>query len=372
MRSVFKYIFMVAFAIGLLSCEGSGADASVNGGGEETVPEGVLRFFADKDQIVADGSDMVTFRVMYGSEDVSDARNMHLVCMTSSQQTDMAPGACSFSTSAPGEYVFKAYLYRGGDVYSDNEVKVTAVPMVSDRSYRQKTVALQFTAVGCTNCPVMSLTLKEYQQNHPGELITLAFHTNYEVPDPMAIAAADTYHNYFKLSGYPSGVLNFRATSPFGAASNMEKLVNEEKEDYPSTCGVALETSYDSGSRSSSVTMKVTSTSSARYKYHLFLVEDGIKYMQAGADGDYIHNNVVRYTSAPDATGTNLNGSENFVPGVEVQTLTRTIDIPAAWNPENIRVVGVALSSLDNGKTWGCNNASECRLGESVDYELSE
>jgi hypothetical protein len=43
------------------------------------VPEGVLRIFADKTEISADGNDEVTFTVMFGSEDVSNAKTLQLI-----------------------------------------------------------------------------------------------------------------------------------------------------------------------------------------------------------------------------------------------------------------------------------------------------
>lgn len=373
MSGIFKNLMLILTVCPILfvSCEGIGSDQEGNGQPESTqVPDGVLRVFVDKTGIKADGSDAVTFRVMYGSDDVSTANTMHLIRSNGDQTLDMAAGANSFSTTVPGTYVFKAYLYRSGDIYSDNEVVVTATPVETQMKWRQKTVALQFTAVGCTNCPSMSRLIKTYQQEHPGEIIPLAFHTNYEIPDPMAIAVSDTYHSYFKLSGYPSGVLNFRYHSTFGAASNLEAMILEEKTDYPSTCGVALDTYYDSEARKAEVVMKVTSSTPSKYKYHIYLVEDGIEYMQAGVTGQYVHDNVVRYASAPDVKGTNMNDQKPFVPGAEVQTLKRVIEIPQGWKPENIRVVGVAMSSSDNGTSWECNNAAECRLGTSCDYEF--
>jgi hypothetical protein len=65
-----------------------------------------------------------------------------------------------------------------------------------------------------------------------------------------------------------------------------------------------------------------------------------------------------------------MNDQKPFVPGAEVQTMKRVIDIPQGWKPENIRVVGVSMSSSDNGTSWECNNAAECRLGTSCDYEF--
>ena len=88
-----------------------------------------------------------------------------------------------------------------------------------------------------------------------------------------------------------------------------------------------------------------------------------------GADLSYVHDNVVRKMLAPDITGYNMNGKQAFVPGVEV-SVENYADISPEWNPENMRVVVAALTSSDGEKTWTCCNVNECRLGESVDYQI--
>ena len=53
----------------------------------ENVPEGVLRLFADKTEIVADGEDAVQFTLMYGSENVTDAKNLQLIRTADGEET---------------------------------------------------------------------------------------------------------------------------------------------------------------------------------------------------------------------------------------------------------------------------------------------
>ena len=154
---------------------------------DELVPEGVLKIFADKTSIAADGVDCVTFRVMFGSKDVSNEKTMKIVYTVSGKNAEMSAGANTFSTSAPGEYVFKATLYSGGNHTSENEIKVTAAEVAGQKSYFQKVIGEQFTSVGCVNCPSLSHNIKEVQTQMPGVLIPLSFHMDYNMADPMTI-----------------------------------------------------------------------------------------------------------------------------------------------------------------------------------------
>lgn len=379
-KSFFKYLMMSAASLALVCACGENIEPDTPNGPEDekpneeqpapedNVPEGVLRIFADKTSISADGADCVTFKVMYGSKDVSNEKTMHLIREYKGEKADMENGANVFSATAPGEYKFTAYLYSGGKHYSDNEIVVTAEAVASETEYVQKVVALQFTSVGCVSCPSMSVNLKAVQEDLPGVLSVLAFHTDFQMQDPMSVSQTASYMDTFGFTGLPNLALNFRSEStPNNSKSDIREAVEYELETYPATCGVAIETTYDEASRELKVTPKITSNVAVAYKYHIFIVEDGYEYMQAGADDSYVHNNVVRQALATGIEGSSINGKAPFTPGVEVTT-TRKVDISPYWNVENLRVVVAAMTTLDGGKTYNCNNANECKIGESVDY----
>ena len=367
MKNFRIYIFaLLAVIFGAVSCTDTGKQ-------EELVPEGVLKIFADKTSIAADGVDCVTFRVMFGSKDVSKEKTMKIVYTISGKNAEMSAGANTFSTAAPGEYVFKATLYSGGNHTSENEIKVTAAEVAGQKSYFQKVIGEQFTSVGCVNCPSLSLNIKEVQAQMPGVLIPLSFHMDYNMADPMTIEATSLFYKAYGMSGLPYFNINMRkqeggvSREPAGMISAIE----DELEMYPATCGVAIETAYDSAAGKVTVTSKITSNVAARHKYHIFLLEDGISATQSGANGDYIHNNVVRKMFAPDITGMNINKKNPFTPGVEV-TAVNSVELEKGWNPDNMRVVVIAMTTADGGVTFNCNNANECSLGGSADYILNK
>ncbi len=334
---------------------------------DEVVPEGVLKIFADKENIEADGVDCVTFRVMYGSQDVSNEKTMKLVWVSAGKTVEMSAGANKFSTTAAGEYTFKAYFYSAGEHWSENEITISASPVKGQKNYHQYVIGEQFTSVGCTNCPALSHQIKEIQKQMPGVLIPLSFHMDYNMTDPMTTEATALFYKAYGMTGLPFFNLNMRKRDNGVNREAIRQAIEEELELYPATCGVAIESSYDKASNEASIIVKITSNVSARYKYHVFLLEDGIEYTQSGATPDYIHDNVVRKMFSHDITGLNINKKEALTPGVQVTAEHKAV-LERGWNPENMRVVVAALTSTDGGVTYTCNNANVCALGESVDY----
>lgn len=361
---MFRYMAMLLAGLAALVSCGDPADTDV-----EVVPDGVLKIFADKTSIAADGADCVTFRVMFGSEDVSTKNTMHIVKEYNGKTEDMAAGANVFSTIAPGSYKFRAYLYSEGEHISENEIEVTAAKVEGQKEYVKKILGEQYTSTGCTSCPSLSANIKELQKEIPGVLVPVSFHQDFSGPDPMAIPATATLMRYHAFEGFPHFNLNFHKSSDVETfLSTMKAAVEEELQTNPATCGVAIETSYDEKTGALTVKSKVTSNVAARYKYHIFLLEDGLDHSQMGADRTYRHDNVVRRMPAPDVTGFNMNGKKNFTPGVEV-VAENVLDVESGWNLENMRVVVAALISQDGEKTWICVNVNECKAGESVGYQ---
>ena len=242
--------------------------------------------------------------------------------------------------------------------------------------YQQKTVAMQFTSVGCVYCPTLATAIKSAQEKQPGKIIPVAFHLNYGDADPMALSDCEKFYKRVAFEdsqeiSLPMLALNFRKGSQ-KIVSQEEKILSEvayQAETYPVSSGVAISTSYDKSSRKLEVTARFISEVTQSAKYHIILVEDGIKYSQTGAEtADYTHNNVFRYISSDNLKGTDLNAGAPLTPGMEYQ-VSKTVTLNKDWNSDSMRVVAVLLTPDDPaGKNFGCNNANECALGKSVDY----
>ena len=68
-----KLVYIISALILMVSCHGT-----IDPNDPSYVPEGVLRIFADKTEIKADGQQEVTFTVMFGSKDVSRDTDMSI------------------------------------------------------------------------------------------------------------------------------------------------------------------------------------------------------------------------------------------------------------------------------------------------------
>lgn len=378
-KRIYTYFAAALAAFGFCACEGTVDGGDTGSDGVNDVPEGVLRIFADKTEIVADGNDEVTFTVMYGSRDVSTEKTLQLKREYNGSSKYMAYGANGFSTTTAGTYTFTAEYYYAGKKYTDNSVEIVATPYFSGeaKNYEQRVLGVYFTSTGCTSCPSASNGIRTLQEANPGKISVVAFHSDLgSIPDPMTIPETAEFNSALGgFDGLPRLFWNMRKETRLIGPTFTESY-QEELAAYEPNCGVAIETEMqDSGIAEGSspaevkVTVKLTSNLPSVYRYIVFLVEDGVVADQTG-DADYVHDNVVR-TVLTGATGDKINDNLPLNVGVEVQA-SENVTISEAWNVENMRVVAAALTSEDGGYNWTVNNVNECRVGDSVSYIYSE
>lgn len=374
MKKVFRYMLLAFVAAAFASCSGN-IDPDNGGGVEEpdepeVVPEGVLRIFADKNEIAADGNEEVTFTVMFGSEDVSNAKTLQLIRRFNGEEKYMAYGANKFSTVTPGEYTFTAKYYYGGNNITDNSVTVEAKQFFSgeEKNYMQRVLGVYFTSTGCTSCPTATKGIKAVQDANPGVISVAAFHSHMGViSDPMTIPETADFNSALGgFDGLPRLFWNMRTGTKL-IGPKFDESFEEEIAAYTPNCGVAVETSYspDSSAPKLTVTAGITSNLPSVYRYIIFLVEDGIVGEQSG-EKNYTHNNVVRDVLT-GASGDKINDNLPLSVGVEVKA-SKTVTLSKDWNVDNMRVIVAALTSEDGGYNWIVNNVNECKVGESVSY----
>lgn len=374
MKRIFRYMLLAFAAAAFASCSGN-IDPENGGGVEEpdepeVVPEGVLRIFADKNEIAADGNEEVTFTVMFGSEDVSNAKTLQLIRRFNGEEKYMAYGANKFSTVTPGEYTFTAKYYYGGNNITDNSVTVEAKQFFSgeEKNYMQRVLGVYFTSTGCTSCLTATKGIKAVQDANPGVISVAAFHSHMGViSDPMTIPETADFNS--ALGGFdalPRLFWNMRTGTKL-IGPKFDESFEEEIAAYTPNCGVAVETSYspDSSAPMLTVTAGITSNLPSVYRYIIFLVEDGIVGEQSG-EKNYTHNNVVRDVLT-GASGDKINDNLPLSVGVEVKA-SKTVTLSKDWNVDNMRVIVAALTSEDGGYNWIVNNVNECKVGESVSY----
>lgn len=373
MKNIFRNIAVFASVVALAACSGT---MDQNDGPQNTtdpkdeVPEGVLRIFADKTGISADGNDEVTFTVMFGSEDVSNARTLQLIREFEGEQKYMAYGANKFSTVTAGTYKFSAKYYYGGNYYTDNVVTIEAQQFFSgeEKAYAQRVLGVYFTSTGCTSCPSATKGVKSLQEANPGMISVVAFHSDMGVvSDPMTIPETAVFNSALGgFDGLPRLFWNMRKGTKLIGPSFTESYA-EEIAAYSPQCGVSIQTSKEGSSYK--VNVGITSNIPSVYRYLIFLVEDGIVADQTG-NPNYVHDNVVRKVLT-GASGDKLNDNLPLTVGVEAKAV-KEVTLSADWNPANMRVVVAAMVSDDGGYNWTANNVNECRLGESVSYVYAQ
>lgn len=377
MKSVRNILAALSF-IALAACSGTVDPDS----GTETkdpmkeVPEGVLRIFADKTEISADGNEEVTFTVMFGSEDVSNAKTLQLVRSFNGEEKYMAYGVNKYSTVTAGEYTFSAEYYYTGKHFTDNSVIVEAKQFFTgeEKNYKRRYLGTLFTSTGCNSCPLAAKGLKKLQEENPDVITLAAFHADMTIPDPMTIA--ETYEFQSALGGFqglPAFFWNMREDSYTGGSVFTESFAVEQ-EAYDTYSGVAISTSYDASSSKLDVELGITSNMPAVFRYMIILVEDDIpakgEYEQNGQSQDYIHYNVVRKVLT-GVSGDKINDNLPLTVGVETKA-SKSVTLSKAWNAENMRVIVAAMTSEDGGFNWTVNNVNECKVGGSVSYIYEE
>lgn len=391
MTKMFKRITYIFAALALAACSGTIDPESQKPDGPagnpmEEVPEGVLRIFADKTEVTADGNDMVTFTVMFGKEDVSSAQTLVLIREYDGEEK-RSKASNKFSTVTAGTYKFTAEYYYGGKYYTDNSVTIEAKPFFSgeEKAYQQRVLGVYFTSTGCTSCPSATKGLKDLQAANPGLISVVAFHSPMGViSDPMTIPETSLFNAVLGgFDGLPRLFWNMRQGTHLIGPSFTESYA-EEVASYEPQCGVSVTSAwipndydvpndYDGKPEGEGcpcqISIGITSNIPAVYRYLVFIVEDGIVAEQTG-DPNYVHNNVVRAVLTSEK-GDKINDNLPLTVGVEAKA-EKTFDTASTWNINNLRVIVAATTSTDGGYTFVVNNVAECRLGESVDYQYAE
>lgn len=245
--------------------------------------------------------------------------------------------------------------------------------IVLSSGYARHMIAMQFTSVGCMNCPLLSSALKDIVTDYP-DVIPVSFHMDYGgLADPMTLPVNTKFYEKVNTGdgmGLPLFALDFRKSSQhiINEYAKMKSEVESWSKASPAICGVAVETAYDVADRALEVTAKFKADVPGKYRYHIFLVEDGLEYSQAGAEGQsYVHDNVFRMMLGDNIVGEKLNSGKYLEAGKEY-AVTKKVTLPQEWNAANVRVIAMMLNTKDGGDTFSCNNASQCALGESADY----
>lgn len=362
-----KYIIPALAALALASCSGQTDNEEYD-----------LSLRPDNTEIYADGSQSVYFTVSYGSADVSRSKDMYLAYEKDGKRTELQAGKNSFSTSEAGTYVFQAFYDNGQKTLSSPSVTISAKePEKAESRYYKKMLAMEFTSIHCTYCPILAETVRNIEKAYPGRLIPAAFHCDNMGTDPMSVTLnSKFYENVVNNNdgGLPLFAFDLRKSSTdiVNEYSLIESEMKSQIEKYPAAGGVAISTTYDINGGTIDVKAMFRTEIKGEYRCHVFLVEDGIEYTQAGHDGTspYVHDNVVRAIASDNVFGTKLNQGKALEADTEY-TYSKSFTTGEGWNIEKMRVIA-CLMKADRDGSIHMNNSNVCAVGGSAEYLINE
>lgn len=318
---------------------------SGNSGEEEPVGNEVS-LEASKTSVVANGNDQVTFTVKSDGKDVTASAKIS--CTDPSGEEKELENA-TFSTKTAGDYTFAATY----DSRTSKTVKVTAV----EEKYFRRVCVMDITGTWCTNCPAAGQTLEMLAQNRPDRMVILAVHGDGPAEkDPMTTPVMDMLDKMFTISGFPSVVVDLRESiDNAGLSSGVIDAYDLSREEYPATCGLRVESSYNESTGKIDITVGITSNTGGEYRLAAIILEDGItaKQIQDGYEKpDFKHFNVVRKLLSSNLVG----DSAGTLEADKEKTMEFSTEVDSEWVVDNLRVAVYATDS-----SGFINNIVECK-----------
>ena len=294
----------------------------------ESGEEGILLLKSDVREFYADGKSVVSFIVMLDDKDVTE--DAVIKCVTDG----VILSGNTFSTEKEGEYVFNA-SYNG--VQSDN---ISVVALFSS-SFERKVCVMEFTGQWCAQCPG-GATILNFLVNdlYKGKVHALAFHNNDEYSLPVEQLLAER----FKITTYPSYLTDMRDCGELNGNGCSDSIYKSLYESV-TFCGPSVSCTFDQAAGTVAVSAKVVSEKTSEYRLAAYVVEDKVRGSQTLGTGsvqsDYNHRHIVRKMLSSDYMGDRLG---TIAAGSEA-TKTYSFTLDPLWNPSNVSVVILAITS---------------------------
>lgn len=249
----------------------------------------------------------------------------------------------------------------------------------TEKSFASRSLAMRFTATWCGYCPMMGKAFDTAKGQMNGALELVSLHggqSDYEFSGTNQLARR------FDISGYPTGIIDSRASIPNYSSSDytaslVEQVAQETRKSYPTVSGIAVD-SYISGTELT-VFVPIYFHKADAYRVTVLLLEDGIVGYQNGGGSNYTHNDVARYAF------TSMSGeSVKIESDNTVWTNVYTARVDSAWNPDNLKVLvyveraygdlpvvaEVSGAEYYNDSDTFIDNCRAVKVGKAADVEL--
>lgn len=227
--------------------------------------------------------------------------------------------------------------------------------------FRHRSLAMRFTATWCGYCPMMGTAFDSAKSQMSGALELVSLHGS---GSDLEFSGTNTLGNRFHLSGYPTGVVDARASIPNYQVTNQTAtatmdVAKETQEEYPARSAITCSSSLSGTSLS--VDLSLYFKEADTYRVTVMLLEDGIRGAQSGVNGTYVHNDVARKAL------TSMNGEEIVITeDFQQWTKTYTLDINSQWKSDNLEIlVYVEKPYGDQAVVKGVRDASYGKYGDT-------
>lgn len=379
MNKILNLGFAALLLAGMTACSGSSND-------EPDTPkpsdiQAPYTLSVDKQEIEADGKDVVTFTVTDANGNVlTDAAHIGDVTIRNAETgASLGRKVNTFTSLTNWTYKFSA-SYQGK--LCENQVTVTAKNRKAYETYFRNTVCYKLTSVTCVNCPSMTAALNATPEEWKEHMIVLAIHGNLgSNPDPWTLQSngqpvvnmlASTFCNGYL--GYPTAIFNMNKVLEERSGSAISALIQEQMRDYPATCGIKVATRYEE----SKILVDASLTSSAGGDYELVyaLIRDNCKYTGSGTypdrEGGYYDH--VCLAISPNYARFSEKNAFHVEKGAEHSAATYEIQLGGEVSREilnDCHVVVFATRSVGNNAAV-VDNATLCAIDATADYKENE
>lgn len=311
-----------------------------------------LEVTADKESIVADGTDVVSFTVLKdGEEDITEVEGVQ-VCM------EGEGGVClvntgngfNYSTEEHGEYKFYA-TYK--DVKSPlitvtaakAPVNVGEATLSTTRTLHKNVSFFIYTATWCGPCWYYKGYMKNVIAKYGDNITTVSIHghssdkidnSNIHLTlESQMKAGTDLF-----IGGFPTSICEFRETlgdtGKIPTQAQTEAAYNKYVA-YPAKTGIKVESAINDDKVEATVTVgaQVADT----YYVGIMLIEDHVIAYQANGGNEYDHTNVFRKMGSANILGDELGA----IAAGEEKTKTYSIPVEYKYNTDNLYLLVYTL-----------------------------
>lgn len=201
-------------------------------------------------------------------------------------------------------------------------------------AFVHRSLAMRFTATWCGYCPYMGTAFDSAKSQMGSALELVSLHGD---ESDLEFSGTNELINRFRVSGFPTGVVDARASIPnysstATTASVAVGVAQETQQAYPAKTGIELESSLDGTRLTVDLGLYVKEADS--YRVTVLLLEDGIYGYQNGGSNNYEHKDVARL-ALTSMSGETVRISEDN----QIWTKTYTADIKSSWKAENLKIL---------------------------------